>query len=81
MEYVALNDYSQALSYSSFIHPYEIIHSKTFRKKSALIMYIIERRVGADGFRRVHFNYIGMLMTLYKGGFKHSITTRRGTVR
>ncbi len=51
--YVATHDLSHPLYYNSFSHPFDIMQSHVFRKKSALVMYIIERRVGADGFRKV----------------------------
>ena len=52
-DYTALYDNVQPLYYSNYGHPFDVIGNKIFKKKAALVMYAIERRVGPDSFRKV----------------------------
>ncbi|PRP77764.1 transcription initiation factor TFIID subunit 2 [Planoprotostelium fungivorum] len=43
----------QPLNHNAFIHPVEIFENKIFARKSAIVVYMIERKVGLDAFRKV----------------------------
>jgi hypothetical protein len=87
-EYVALNDNGPPLNNLSYTHPWEILQSKVARKKAALLMYIAERRVGAEGFRKVTILILAVLIlqvlshivsqnAMGEGGLDRNLTAKK----
>jgi transcription initiation factor TFIID subunit 2 len=57
MEYVCYSPLNQPLYCTNYTAPSELYH-KLFYKKSLLVMYLVERRIGTDGLKRVASNLL-----------------------
>ena len=55
-DFVCQNDLNQPLFFTKYAFPVEIVSSKVFRKKSALVIYMLEKKIGKDTFRKVKPN-------------------------
>uniref|UniRef100_A0A6B2KW50 Transcription initiation factor TFIID subunit 2 n=1 Tax=Arcella intermedia TaxID=1963864 RepID=A0A6B2KW50_9EUKA len=57
MKYVVESPLNQPLYATNFTSPSELF-TKLFYKKSYLVMYLVERRIGTDGFKRLASNAV-----------------------
>eukprot|EP01119_Soliformovum_irregulare_P002075 TRINITY_DN1213_c4_g1_i3.p1 TRINITY_DN1213_c4_g1~~TRINITY_DN1213_c4_g1_i3.p1 ORF type:complete len:1045 (+),score=383.68 TRINITY_DN1213_c4_g1_i3:1199-4333(+) len=58
IEWVCANDTGHPLHWTNYIHPFEVINREIFQRKAPLVMYMIERRVGTEAFRKVLSNLV-----------------------
>lgn len=64
-----------ALYHTNYVHPSEL-YSKYFFKKSTLIMYLIEKTVGSEGFQKILSNMV-MVMEGRENSLELNVSTTK----
>lgn len=52
-QYVCQHDNEQPLYWTDYLHPCEVTSSELFKRKAPLVMYMMEKRLGMEPFRKV----------------------------
>lgn len=61
MEWICAHDNDKPLYWQGYVHPAEVTASSLFRRKAPMVMYLMERRIGSEAFRKV--SYLQKLLT------------------